>query len=79
MELCFVVIIDEMCMSLVEWCDSDVLLFELIGLVVELEVGVVVNFYCFGVSCVYYEIVEERLVVFLEEVVFGYCIWVDFL
>jgi len=47
-------ITDEMCTSLVERRDSDVLLSELPGLAAELEAGVAANFYRIGASRAYY-------------------------
>ncbi|HBP5919947.1 DUF3422 family protein [Pseudomonas aeruginosa] len=79
MESRLAAITDEMCTSLVERRDSDVLLSELTGLAAELEAGVAANLYRFGASRAYYEIVEERLTALSEKAVSGYCTWADFL
>jgi uncharacterized membrane-anchored protein len=72
-------ITDEMCTSLVERRDSDVLLSELTALAAELEADAAANLYRFGASRAYYEIVEERLAALSEVSVSGYCSWEDFL
>ncbi len=79
MESRLAAITDEMCTSLVERRDSDVLLSELTGLAAELEAGIAANLYRFGASRAYYEIVEERLAALSEEAVSGYFTWADFL
>ena len=79
MESRLAAITDEMCTSLVERRDSDVLLSELTALAAELEAGVAANLYRFGASRAYYEIVEERLAALSEEAVSGYFTWADFL
>ena len=79
MESRLAAITDEMCTSLVERRDSDVLLSELTGLAAELEAGVAANLYRFGASRAYYEIVEERLAALSEVAVSGYSTWADFL
>lgn len=79
MESRLAAITEEMCTSLAERRDNDVLLSELTGLAAELEAGVAANLYRFGASRAYYEIVEERLAALSEEAVSGYCTWADFL
>ena len=79
MEAHLAAITEEMCKSLAERRDSNVLLSELTNLAAELEASAAANLYRFGASRAYYEIVEERLDVLSEQTISGYYTWSGFL
>lgn len=79
MEAHLAAITEEMCKSLAERRDSNILLSELTNLSAELEASAAANLYRFGASQAYYEIVEERLDVLSEQTISGYYTWSGFL
>ena len=79
MEARLAAITDEMCTSMAQRRDSDILLSELTNLAAELEAGVAANLYRFGASSAYFDIVEERVAALSEESISGYHTWHEFL